>query len=309
LGKGIGYGKTILFGEMFAIYGVPVIASALSMKAEAEVIQTASGGWDVRDERREARGYKEEKRAMQRESLERIFRHLHLHPEHIRIVLGGDLPAMSGIGATGASSVAIVRALSDEFNLRLSEDQINAGGYEGEIAYHGPTTSGIDNMISTYGGVICLTRGEPNVIRKTKFGAPVEVVIGDTGIIANTKALLAAFAERKKGLPERYEHLLQSARQVAEDAMTAISRFDLKRIGRLMDRNQTLLQEAEVSCPELDRLVDVSRRAGAMGAKLTGSGGGGCMLALTPGSNLQEKVASAIETEGFQAFRAKIGRY
>ena len=309
MGKGIGYGKTILFGEMFAIYGVPVIASALSMRAEAEVVQTASGGWDIKDERREAKGYKEEKKAMQMESLERIFKHLHLRPEHIRVVLGGDLPAMSGIGATGASSVAIVRALSDEFNLRLTEDEINAGGYQGEIAYHGPTTSGIDNMISTYGGVICLTRGEPNVIRRTKFRAPVEVVIGDTGIIANTKVLLSAFAERKKSFPERYERMLQSARQIAEEAMASIERLDLKDIGRLMDRNQVLLEEAQVSCPELDLLVKVCRDAGALGAKLTGSGGGGCMLALTPGKPLQERVAAAIEAKGFQAFRSKVGVY
>ena len=200
MGKGIGYGKTILFGEMFAIFGIPVIASALSMTADAEVVQTASGGWDIRDERREAKGYKEEKKGMQIESLERIFRHLRFRPEHLRIRLGGDLPAMSGIGATGASSVAIVRALSEEFNLRLTDDEVNAGAYQAEIAYHGPTTSGIDNMVSTYGGIICLTRGEPNVVRKMKLKEPVEVVIGDTGIIANTKSLLAALGERKKNI-------------------------------------------------------------------------------------------------------------
>jgi mevalonate kinase len=309
VGKGIGYGKTILFGEMFAVFGIPVIASALSMKAEAEVVQTGSGGWEIRDERREARGYKEEKKGMQMESLERIFAHLHRRPEHLRIVLGGDLPAMSGVGATGASSVAIVRALSEEFSLRLTDDEINAGGYQGEIAYHGPSTSGIDNMVSTYGGVVCLTRGEPNVIRKMRFMKPVEVVIGDTGIIANTKTLLAAVAERKKTFPERYERILRSARQIAEEAMAGIERSDLKGIGRLMDRNQLLLEEAEISCPELDRLIKVCRDAGALGAKLTGSGGGGCMLALTPGNEMQETVACAIEAEGFQAFRAKLGVY
>jgi mevalonate kinase len=309
VGKGIGYGKTILFGEMFAVFGSPVIASALSMTAEADVVQTASGGWEIKDERREAKGYKEQKAAMQIESLERIFRHLRLRPEHLRVGLGGDLPAMSGIGATGASSVAIVRAVSEEFDLRLSDDEVNAGGYQGEIAYHGPTTSGIDNMVSTYGGVICLTRGEPNVVRKLRFKRPVEVVIGDTGIIANTKALLSAVAERKRQSPERYDRLLQSARQIAEEAMAGIERVDLKGIGRLMDRNQALLDDAEISCPELDLLIKLCRDAGALGAKLTGSGGGGCMLALTPGKELQEGVASAIEAKGFQALRAKLGIY
>jgi len=309
LGKGIGYGKTILFGEMFAVFGIPVIASALSMTAEAEVVPTASGGWDIRDDRREAKGYKEEKKGMQIESLERIFKHLRFRPEHIQILLGGDLPAMSGIGATGASSVAIVRALAGEFNLRLSDDEVNAGAYQAEIAYHGPTTSGIDNMVSTYGGIICLTRGEPNVVRKMKLREPVEVVIGDTGIIANTKTLLAALGERKKSSPERYGRMLQEARQIAEAAMADIERFDLKGIGRLMDRNQSLLKEAEISCAELDLLVDLCRKAGALGAKLTGSGGGGCMLALTPGKGLQEKVASDIESRGFQALRSRLGVY
>jgi mevalonate kinase len=309
LGKGIGYGKTILFGEMFAIFGIPVIASALSITADAEVTQAASGGWDIRDERREAKGYKAEKKAMQLESLERIFRHLRFRPEHLKIRLSGELPAMSGIGATGASSVAIVRALSEEFNLRLSEDEVNAGAYQAEIAYHGPTTSGVDNMVSTYGGIIHLTRGEPNVVRKMKWKEPVEVVIGDTGIIANTKTLLAALGERKKKAPEQYDRILRDARQIAEKATLSMEGFDLKGIGVLMDRNQSLLQEAEVSCQELDLLVDICRKAGALGAKLTGSGGGGCMLALTPGKDLQEKVASAIEARGFQALRSKLGVY
>jgi mevalonate kinase len=164
-------------------------------------------------------------------------------------------------------------------------------------------------MVSTYGGIVCLTRGEPNVVRKMKWKQPVEVVIGDTGIIANTKSLLAAFGERKKRSPERYARMLESAREIANEAMTSLERFDLQHMGRLMDRNQALLQEAEVSCPELDRLVNVCRQAGALGAKLTGSGGGGCMLALTPGNQLQEKVASAIESQGFQAFPSRLGVY
>ncbi|MBM4332473.1 MAG: mevalonate kinase [Deltaproteobacteria bacterium] len=307
MAKGIGYGKTILFSDMFSVFGVPVIASALSMTADAELFQTASGGWEVRDERWEAKGYKEEKKGMQIESLERIFQHLRFHPEHLRILLSGDLPAMSGIGATGASSVAIVRSLSEEFNLRLTEDKVNAAAYQAEIAYHGPTTSGIDNLVSTYGGIICLTRGEPNVVRKMRLKEPVEVVIGDTGIIANTKALLAAFAERKKNSPDRYERILQRARQIAAEALTSIETSDLVQIGCLMDRSQFLLQEAEISCPELDLLIELSRSVGALGAKLTGAGGGGCMIALTPGKDLQQRVAYAIEAKGFQALRSRLG--
>ena len=307
MGKGRGYGKTIFFGEHFTVYGPPVIAFALSLTADAEVIQGKSGGWEIEDDRQESRGYKEEKKKMQIESLERIFKYLNFCPEHLRIVLAGDLPAISGIGATGASSVAIVRALSDEFCLDLADNEVNAASYEAEIAYHGPKTVGIDNRIATYGGIISLIRGEKAVIERIKLKEPVEIVIGNTGIVANTKTMLNGFAERKMRSPEKYGSLIDEANRIAERAMRTIEAFDLEEIGRLMDQNHFLLKEAEVSCPELDVLVQLSRREGAWGAKQTGSGGGGCMLALTPGKALQERVARAIEREGFQAIRTMVG--
>jgi mevalonate kinase len=147
------------------------------------------------------------------------------------------------------------------------------------------------------------------VIRKLRFRGPFEVVIGDTGIVANTKTMLAGVAERRQRYPERYERLMQGAREIANEAMAAIEAFDLQRIGRLMNRNQSLLQDAELSCPELEQLIEASRAAGALGAKLTGSGGGGCMLALAPGKELQEQVARAIEAKGFQALRSSVGVY
>jgi mevalonate kinase len=307
LGKGSGYGKTIFFGEHFTVYGTPVIAFALSMTADAEVVRTVSGGWEIQDQRQESKGYKEEKKKMQIESLERIFKYLNFHPEHLRIILSGDLPAISGIGATGASSVAIVRAVSEEFHLNLTDDEVNAASYQAEIAYHGPKTVGIDNIVATYGGIISLTKGDPDVIQKIKLREPVEIVIGNTGIVANTKTMLNGFAERKKRFPEKYDQLIDRANKIAERAIKSIEAFNLEEIGRLMDQNHFLLKEAELSCPELDFLVHLCRQEGALGAKQTGSGGGGCMVALTPGKALQEKVASAIEREGFQAIRTMVG--
>jgi mevalonate kinase len=307
VGKGRGYGKTIFFNEHFTVYGPPVIAFALSMTADAEVVGTESGGWEIQDRRRESKGYKEEKKGMQIESLERIFGYLKFRREHLKIVLSGDLPAISGIGATGASSVAIVRALSDELRLNLTDEEVNAASYEAEIAYHGEKTVGIDNMVATYGGIISLIRGEKAVVKRIRLKEPVEIVIGNTGIVANTKTMLNGFAERRKSFPGKYASLIDQAGKIAEGAMKAIEAFDLKQIGRLMDQNHHLLEEAEVSCPELDFLVDLSRREGAWGAKQTGSGGGGCMLALTPGQALQERVARAIEREGFQAIRTTVG--
>jgi mevalonate kinase len=87
----------------------------------------------------------------------------------------------------------------------------------------------------------------------------------------------------------------------------ALEDFDLKKVGSLMNENHILLQEIEVSSKELDYLVELARNDGSFGAKMTGGGGGGCILALTPGNNLQEKVALAIEKEGFEVLKTRIG--
>ena len=308
MGKGLGFGKTIFFGEHFVVYEGPVIAGALSLRAEAKVIQTDSGGWVIEDSRQESPGYKEGKKQMQLESLQRIFKHLNLYPKNFKIVLGGNLPAFSGIGATGASSVAIVRAISDEFRLKLTDDEINRTSYQAEIAYHGPKTVGIDNMIATYGGVISLTKGkgETGTIKKINLKKPFEIVIGNTEIAANTKVMLDGVAERKTMWSEKYNQAIEEAKKIGMEAQEALEAFDLYKVGALMNQNHTLLQTIEVSCPELDLLVDIARQNGALGAKMTGSGGGGCMLALTPGKVLQEKVARAIEQKDFQALRTTV---
>ncbi len=308
MGKGFGFGKAIFFGEHFVVYEGPVIAAALSLRAEAEVVQTDSGGWVIEDNRQESPGYKKEKKQMQLESLQRIFKHLNLYPKNLKIVLGGNLPAFSGIGATGASSVAIVRALSDEFSLKLTDDEINRTSYQAEIAYHGPKTVGIDNMIATYGGVISLTKGkeETGTIKKINLKGAFEIVIGNTGIAANTKVMLDGVAERKAIWPGKYNQAIEEAKEIGMKAQETLDAFDLYKVGVLMNQNHTLLRTIEVSCPELDLLVDVARQNGALGAKMTGSGGGGCMLALTPGKALQEKVAQTIEQKGFQALRTTV---
>ena len=94
---------------------------------------------------------------------------------------------------------------------------------------------------------------------------------------------------------------------MAFTARKALEEFDLTKVGRLMNENHRLLQEIEVSCKELDYLVNLAREQGAFGAKLTGGGGGGCIVALTPGKDLQEAVATAIEQQGFKVLRTKIG--
>ncbi len=310
MGKGSGFGKTILFNEHFVVHGVPGIVSAIDSAADAEV-KKAAKGINVTDERSGAKGYAEKKKLQQLESIERMLKAMDMDPKKVAmdIWLGGNLPGFSGLGASAASSVAIARAIAEEFDLDLSNERINDIAYEAEKAYAG-NPSGIDNTAATFGGLIWFRKnlsGGSNTIEQLSIRKPVEIIIGNTGIVANTKAMVAGVAERKKQNPEKYDANFMQAENLAHKGKKALEEFDLRKVGRLMNENHRLLQEIEVSCKELDFLVNLARKQGAFGAKLTGGGGGGCMVALTPGKDLQEAVAGAMEQQGFKVLRTKIG--
>ena len=310
MGIGSGFGKTILFGEHFVVHGVSGIASAVDSAAEATV-KKATKGINVTDKRTGAKGYAEKKKLQQLESIERMLKAMNMDPQNVAIDiwLGGNLPGFSGLGASAASSVAIARAIAEEFDIYLSDEKINEVAYEAEKAYAG-NPSGIDNTAATFGGLIWFKKnlsGDSNTIEQLNIREPVEIVIGNTGIVANTKAMVVGVGERKKQNPEKYNVIFKQAEDLAHKGRKALEELDLQKVGELMNENHRLLQEIEVSCKELDYLVDLTREKGAFGAKMTGGGGGGCILALTPGKELQETVASAIENKGFEVLRTKIG--
>jgi mevalonate kinase len=308
MGKGSGYGKVIIFGEHFVVHGVPGIVSATDAKTEAEV-KKIQKGLTINDERKGSKGYAEEKRLQQIESIQRMLKAIGLPEDTAMIIwIGGDLPGFSGLGASAASSVAIARAISEEFGLKLSDERVNDASYEAEKAYAG-NPSGIDNTAATYGGLMWFkrNRGGPDTIEPLTMKKSVEIVIGSTGKTANTKAMVEGVAERKKNNATKYNLLFKCAEEIAAEGKKALEEGDLRKVGELMNENHTILQSIEVSSTDLDFLVDLARKQGAIGAKLTGGGGGGCMVALTPGKELQEKVAQAIEKAGFQVLRTKIG--
>ena len=176
MGKGSGYGKVILFGEHFVVHGVPGIVSAIDSSTDAEV-KKAVKGLNVKDDRKTAKGYGEEKRLQQIESIERMLKAMKLDPKTpLDIWIGGTLPGFSGLGASAASSVAIARAISEELNLGLTNEQINAVAYEGEKAYAG-NPSGIDNTAATYGGLMWFKKnlkGGQDLVEKIHIRNPLK---------------------------------------------------------------------------------------------------------------------------------------
>ncbi len=303
---GRGFGKVILFNEHFVVYGVPAIASAIDMETVA--IIEPSKRFRLNDERKETPGYKKEKLEQQKDSLERMIKAVgvDISKNPIKITLKGDLIAASGIGASAASCTAIARTLSSYFDLDFSDERINEIAYEGERGYHG-TPSGIDNTAATFGGLIWFETAKENKIERLDIEKPVEIVMGNTGIVADTKKAVAGVRKRKKENPSQYEKIFKRAGDLASNARDVLIAHDLEKVGRLMDENHGLLQKIGVSSEKLDFLVELAREKGALGAKLTGGGLGGYMVALTPGKELQEKIANAMENKGFHTLRTRIG--
>lgn len=309
MSEGYGFGKTILFGEHFVVYGLPAIACALSSKTTATVEDSKK--YELVDNRPATPSYKKEKYDEQIESNNNIFAacDVNVKKTPIRLTLGGDLYAASGVGASAASSAAIAHALNEHFNLGFDDEKINEIAYEGEKGYHGKP-SGIDNTAAVYGGLIWFEKNlddGPNTMDRLKIAQPTEIVLGNTGLTSSTKKVVGDVKANKEADPEKYDKIFTEYTDIVNSARDALISGNLKTVGELMSANHKLLQEITVSCDELDLLVETALDAGAYGAKLTGTGRGGLMHALTPGKELQDKVAIAIEGKGVKTFKSRIG--
>ena len=309
---GSGYGKVILFGEHFVVYQLPALAAALGSKTECRVEEIEEGiGWEQIDNRPATPGYKEKKIDQHKEAIDLVLKAVGVSTvdKKLRITYGGDLIAASGVGSSAAACSSLARALNDEFNLGLSDEQINEAAYEGEKAYHGKP-SGIDNTVSTYGGLLRYRRTDkgPEMTR-IQVKKPVEIILGNTGITADTAQVVGEVRELKEAKPDWFKKVVEQYIEVVREAETTFGSSDWHRVGELMNRNHSLLKEITVSCEELDTLVNAATDAGALGAKLTGTGRGGIMIALTPGEELQAKVADALEKTGKAAYvwKFKVG--
>ncbi len=309
MGKGTGFGKTILIGDQFVLEEVPAIVSAISYETVTTVERSAGQGWTLEDNRVEVPGYKEKKKEQQARSIDRILEVMNVDAQKnpIKITVGGSLLAGSGVGASAASCVSLARALNEEFKLGCSIEEINRVAWQGEFPYHG-IASGVDNTASTYGGLLLfqLIKGEQH-FEKIKTPKPFEIVLANSGITANT-ALLDEFSERqKKENPQLFASRMQMITSQAQDMKRALEAGDLKTVGNIMTTNHKLLAEMEYSHEILDKMCKEAIERGAWGAKVTGGGRGGYMVSLTPGKELQDKIASAFEKEGYKVIRATIG--
>jgi mevalonate kinase len=310
MSTGKGFGKTILIGDQFVLWEIPAILAAIPFETECTVERLDTGsGWTLEDKRIEVPGYKKAKEKDCEISLNRMVEvmGLDLDKNPIKITVGGDLLAGSGVGASAAICVSFARACNQEFNLNMDILDINHVAWEGEFGYHG-LPSGLDNTVSTYGGVIKYQiKAGVKQFERVNLKKPIEIVLGNSGVTANTASLKGFLEEQQSENPELFNSRLITIKQQVEQLGEALAADKLWETGRIMNANHKILIDMGLSHDKLIELCDLANSLGAYGAKVTGGGRGGYMLALTPGKELQENVATAFEDKGIATIRATIG--
>lgn len=210
----------------------------------------------------------------------------------ITINISSTIPVASGLGSGAAVSVALIRALSSFFSISLTDTQINEMVFESEKLHHG-TPSGIDNTVITFNKPVYFIKGQP--IETFMVGKPFTIVIADTGIPAPTKESVGDVRKLWLKDKNKYESIFDEIGQISLIARRSIQSGQPELLGELMNENHSLLQQLTVSSPELDKLVLSARDAGALGAKLSGGGRGGNMIALVSQSEASQVAESLIK--------------
>jgi len=280
-------GKIILFGEHAVVYGQPALAVPVSeVHADVEVsTESGEGIWisapDI-DLYAELGTLPPDQpiAAAVRRTLPAVLKTGDLtHPTFRRLTIKvtSSIPRASGLGSGTAVSVAVVRALAAHFHYPISDEEVSSFAYEVDKVHHG-TPSGIDNTVIAFARPLFFVRGAPP--ETFRVGRPLTILIGDTGKPAPTRDAVADVRRLWEADKEKWEGVFADVGEIGRHARKAMETGETARLGRLMDENHDLLRQMTVSSDELERLVAGARAAGAMGAKLSGGGRGGNMIAL-----------------------------
>ena len=292
-------GKAILLGEHAVVYGRPAIAvPVIQVQARATVEPSEPGtgvlaiapdiNWSARLSESAAHN---PLCAIITGTLSRL--DVGLSPD-IVVRVTSTIPMACGMGSGTAVSVAIVRALSSHFGTPLSDQTVSDLTFEVEKIYHG-TPSGIDNTVVAYRTPVYFVKGRS--AEPLQVGAPFQLVIGDTGICSPTHVAVGDVRRDWERDPHRFGRIFDEIGEISRAARRVIEQGKPDDLGPLMNADHALLQQIDVSCPELDALVDAARRAGAIGAKLSGAGRGGNMIALVTDAT-KAAVERALASQG-----------
>ena len=289
-------GKVILLGEHAVVYGVPAIAAGIERGVEASAVAAPSSTLRVAQRRAVAGDDSELGRAFGA-----LLESLAAPPLAVEANLG--LPPGSGLGASAALAVAIARAVLEASGVPRDPQRVLAAAAAWEGVYHG-NPSGVDAAAAAHDG--CLWFDKATGLQPIALGRDLVLAIGLAGPPASTKAMVEGVARLRERRPEVVDKALEGIHALVRNAKLCLEAGDLPGLGSLMNYNQMLLSGLFVSTEGIERCCGLARDAGALGAKLTGAGGGGAVVALCEGS--AEPVLSAWRAFGIECFGSHVRR-
>ncbi len=306
-------GKVILFGEHAVVYGRPALAAPVThLRARATVVPTGRPdvGLIAPDLGRTMRLSAAPTDNPLAVAIRAVAAHLgRALSDGYDLTVGSDIPIASGLGSGAAIAVAVIRALALYAGPAggLSREIVSRLAYEVERLHHG-TPSGIDNTVIAYEQPVYFVRREGgNLIEPFAPARPLRLLIGDTGVRSATRDVVGDVRRRWQAEPARFEAIFDACGRVADAGRAALAVGDLTTVGRLMDENHIWLARMTVSSAPLDTLVAAAQRAGALGAKLSGAGRGGNMIALVT-AEMEQAVAMALSAAGaVRVYRSDVG--
>jgi len=291
-------GKIILFGEHAVVYGRPALAVPVT-QVHVDVEVTASDRPGIWINAPDIELHAELNTLPSDHPIATVIHNFlfisRVSPlPDLEVKITSTIPVASGLGSGAAVTVALARALSSFLDFPMPDEEINLFAYEIEKLHHG-TPSGIDNTVVTFAKPVYFVKGQP--IETFHVGTPFMIVIGNTGISAPTKESVGDVRKLWEADKARWEGVFDKVGEITKQARGAIESGEWKKLGRLMNQNHALLQEMTASSSELDALVSAAIQAGALGAKLSGGGRGGNMIALVEADE-SKSISEALTQSG-----------
>jgi mevalonate kinase len=302
-------GKLILLGEHAVVYGTPALVAGIPQGATARARLAAptepsrlflNAGGGAAGGRFASGTDPDVSRAFQG-ALETVNP---LPP--VAVDAETDLPPGGGLGCSAALGVAVVRAVLQAAGRATDPDEVHARAMAWERVFHG-NPSGIDATAAALGG--CFEYRRPASVRSLLLPSPLTLVVASSGVSSSTRDMVEGLAERRRRDPASVEANLAEIARLVERGRHAMEAGDLVELARCMTENQVVLHALGLSSSVLDGLCALARNAGALGAKLTGKGGGGAVIALCHGESAAQAVLAAVRGAGFHGFITEVATH
>ena len=287
-------GKVILLGEHVVVYGRPALAAGVPLVVDATV-EAGPGPRLVSEMPTDPRTTRLVAEAAGMMGLD---------PAQVVVRVRSDIPPGRGLGSSAALAVAVLRALAAAAGRPLDTATTLARGRVLEQIFHG-TPSGVDPAAAALGTCFRFVRGEPPLVTPIVLARPIRLVVAYGNRSRSTGAAVGGLRERWRADEARYERLFDEVTAIVCGGIAALEQGDLAGLGAAFDRNQTLLEALGVSHDDVESLIALARESGALGAKLTGGGGGGAIHAV---GDDPESIASGLRRSGARTFIVDVGR-